>query len=98
MLKQYYQSLNPAGGAPPVSGNAVSAGYTVGSPGGACSVLNIVWVLPIYNEIETGIFVFEDRFLTQPLLGYDYITDSRGEIFEMDSSNGQVGNSTGLIC
>ena len=81
------------------TGNAVSSGYTAtATPGGACSMAVTVYVPPPATNIVTGVQVYEDLYMTLPLYGMNYIKSSAGEIFEIDSNTGIVGNSTNTTC
>jgi hypothetical protein len=47
----------------------------------------------------TGDTVYIDEALTQPLLGYEYISELiAGTIFYFTTSTGVIGSSTGLAC
>lgn len=47
----------------------------------------------------TGVTVYTDIGLTIPLTGYDYISEtSNGTIWNINSGNGVIGTSTGIVC
>ena len=50
-------------------------------------------VSTVYSETgyATGEYIYTDLYLTNPVTGYSYFADPSGDIWELDSSTGQVG-------
>lgn len=45
-----------------------------------------------------GVYIYTDEDLSVPLIGYDYISDSSGTVYTINSSTGQAGFPTGDTC
>jgi hypothetical protein len=47
------------------------------------------------DGLTTGNILYVDQYLTTPVTGYSYATDPTGDIYEIDSSTGEVGLNIG---
>ena len=67
--------------------------------GDICSQPGVVVYTALGAGFTTGDTVYIDEALTQPLLGYEYISELiAGTIFYFTTSTGVIGSSTGLAC
>jgi hypothetical protein len=69
--------------------------------GGTTNVNVCAGVRTVYYhalEFAVGITLYIDRDLTTPVTGFNYIADSDGVIYNIDSATGVVGEPTGAVC
>ena len=87
---RYIQGTGASGSAAPTIGyrEFVQLGNT--RPG-VCSE----YITSVYIESNLGFFtgdiLYLDTYLTQPVTGYGYVVDAGGNIYDLNSSTGQVG-------
>ena len=83
-----------------VTGSALTSGYpqTIAFANNStlvCAALPITVYDTNNDGLLTGNILYVDQYLTTPVTGYSYATDAGGDIYEIDSSTGEVGNSIG---
>lgn len=78
------------------TGTAYTAQYS-NSTGTICTELSqTVYTSGSWGPGET---VYTNSGLSTPLVGYDYISESTSSvIYNLNSSTGVIGSSTGLLC
>lgn len=83
-----------------VTGSALTSGYPHSIAFAFNSTL-VCGAIPqtVYDAnndgLSTGNILYTDQYLTNPVTGYNYATDAGGDIYEIDSSTGEVGLSIG---
>lgn len=83
----------------PIASLSLSRRYTTTSITFCSSSFNTVYINGnLYTDIAPGVPVFTNNDLSTPLTGFDFIDNGGGEIFNIDSSTGIVGATTGNSC
>jgi hypothetical protein len=70
-------------------------GTLIGDP---CSTSGTVYISATYTDIAPGVTVYENAAMTIVFTGLNYIKDQGGQIYNIDSTTGVVGTSTGTSC
>jgi hypothetical protein len=88
---RYLPGTGLSGSAAPTAGvleyvqlSTILSGY-----GGVCDMgTSIIYSVSGYG---VGEYIYTDLYLTNPVTGYDYLADQTGDVYELNSSTGQIG-------
>lgn len=87
---------------PPTMLENIIVGTTVGTGvlGNICTatITETIYLDPIYTDIVTGCIAYTDSILTTPLTGYNYIGDTTGLVYNINSATGLVGSVSVTQC
>lgn len=59
---------------------------------------NLYFISGLYSNIATGVVIYTNPLLTQPLVGYSFVKNNAGTIYYLNDSTGEVGAPTGNTC
>lgn len=59
------------------------------------TIYTVYTTVPTFN---TGITLYNEPGLINPITGFDYVSEDTGEIYNIGDSTGTVGTGTGVIC